>query len=162
MMNQTGAFSARKHSLVSIVALGALAVAVSPAAPPQQQDGGVTVSRAARSETTENWVLANRHLRATFRPDSLTISVEDLATHESWSADPWENSAGRIHLRSKENEPLVVNLSAAQDKKVTEMPAAGKGVKGIDIALGRFRTRMGPVRPDRDPGSDMSLRLEIA
>jgi hypothetical protein len=162
MMNRTGASSARQQSLMSILALAALAMAASSATAAPQQGGGVTVSRAARPETAENWVLANRHLRATFRPDSLTISVEDLATHEAWSADPWENSAGRIHLRSKENELLVVNLNGANDKKVTEAPAAANGAKGIEIALGRFRTRMGPVRPDRDPGSDMSLRLEIA
>src|ERR1700686_3894281 len=65
---------------------------------------------------TQDWVLKNPHLRATLRSDNLTLSVEDLDAHETWGSDPWENSAGRIHLRSKSGETMTVALAAAGQK----------------------------------------------
>ncbi|MGP8246556.1 MAG: DUF5696 domain-containing protein [Bryobacteraceae bacterium] len=142
-----------------ILAVGACCFAASAAPPPQSE--AATISHAARPQA-EDWVLANRRLRAVLRPDSLTLSVEDLATHETWSADPWENSAGRIHLRGKTGESTIVSLSAAAEKKIAAMPPAVPGGQELDISLARFRSRMGPVRSDRDPGEPLSLKLEIS
>ena len=116
----------------SQVAVGPCWLATSVSAAPQQPGNGGTVSHAARPPA-EDWVLANRHLRAVFRPDSLTLSVEDLATHERWSADPWENSAGRIHLRGKEDESVTVNLDAASEKNVDALPPGAQGWQGLEF-----------------------------
>src|SRR5579871_2380072 len=94
----------------------------------------------------EDRVLENRHLRVQVRPN-LTLSVEDLATHVTWSSDPWENSAGKVHLRGKHSEAVNVSLGSAAQKKVESIP------DGLQISLSDFRSKMGPVRDDRDPGS---------
>ena len=118
----------------------------------------VALSRAA-CPATEDWVLANRHLRVTLRPDTLTLTVEDVATHETWGSDPWENSAGRIHLRSKNNETLIVNLGGAAEKKIESV--SGKAGAGLKITLSAFKSRLGPVRKDRGVDTHLSLQLQI-
>jgi hypothetical protein len=150
-MTQQNYVPLSRWSIRWILAAGLCGLAPSTGAAAPQQSG------AARAQANDV-VLENGQLRAAIRPDSLTVSVEDLATHEAWSADPWENAAGRIHLRGKEGETLTLNLSAAQDKRIDRLPQG----QGVQISLARFRTRMGPVRPDRDPGSGLSLTLEIS
>jgi hypothetical protein len=150
----------RRLHIAWIGALAAVWLASNTAAAPPQQAAGASVTRSARPQT-DDWVLANSRLRVTLRSDSLTVSAEDSATHENWGADPWESSAGRIHLRGKEGESLTVNLSAATDKKIDPAPS-GSGGLAVAISLARFRTRMGPVRSDRDPREYLSLKLEIS
>jgi Family of unknown function (DUF5696) len=129
-----------------------------PAATVQTTAGPTRVSRAE----AEDWVLANPHLRVHVRPDNLTLSVEDLGTHETWGSDPWENSAGRIHLRSKHGESLTVNLSTAIQKDITTMEGNGENGSGLQISLSKFRSRMGPVREDRNiDGETLSLVLQV-
>jgi hypothetical protein len=120
---------------------------------------GAAVSQAPQRQV-EDLVLANKQLRVRLRPDNLTISVDDLGTQETWGSDPWENSAGRIYLRGRHGETLTVSLGAAAQKKV-ESTAAGNAEDGVQISLSEFRTRMGPVRNDRDPGAHLSLVLQI-
>ena len=146
--------------------LAVLAIWGLPAAAAQQSRGQASatgVSQVARSQqAVEDWVLANPHLRVVVRPDNLTLSVEDLDSRETWGADPWENSAGRIHLRSKNNETLAVNLGAAAQKKIESLAASGRqeGV-GLQSSLSRFRSRLGPVREDRGVDDHLSLELQI-
>jgi hypothetical protein len=104
----------------------------------------------------QDWVLNNNQLRVRVRQDNLTFTVEDLTGKETWGADPWENSAGRIHLRGKHDEAFVMNLAAATQKR---LEAAGQN--GLRISLSDFRTRMGPVREDRNP-EGVSLQLQIS
>jgi len=105
-------------------------------------------------------MLANRQLRVRVRPDNLTITVDDLATQQTWGSDPWENSAGRVQLRGKHGETVSLSLSAATQKKVEALPG-GSAQDGVQIVLAEFRSRMGPVRQDRDPGAHLSLGLQI-
>ena len=114
-----------------------------------------TVSHVARTPV-EDWVLANRHLRVQMRSDNLTVSVEDLAAKETWGSDPWENSAGRIYLRGKGGEALTVSLGSAAEKKIEPIDTGG-----LRLSLSRFRSRMGPVRQDRNIDNALSLVLEI-
>src|ERR1035438_1715476 len=133
--------------------LALMAVAAWPAA--------AQVSRAARP-SVEDWVLANRQLRVLLHPDTLTLSVEDLSTRETWGSDPWENSAGRIYLRGKNGEALTVGLGTAAQKNIEVMPASGaQPGPGLRISLSRFRSRMGPVREDRGVDGSLSLVLEV-
>ena len=81
--------------------------------------------------------------------------MEDLSTHETWGSDPWESSAGRIHLRGKNGESLTLGLAAATEKRIE---AVGTGLR---LSLSRFRSRLGPVREDRGVESSLSLKLEI-
>jgi hypothetical protein len=104
-------------------------------------------------------LLSNKQLRVHLRPDNLTVSVDDLATQETWGSDLWENSAGRIHLRGKHGETVTVSLASASQKKLEAL--ASNGDNGIQISLSEFRSRMGPVRDDRDPGSHLLLVLQI-
>jgi Family of unknown function (DUF5696) len=134
----------------------ALIVAAAVVCPAAAQAPGAGVSRVARQSAVEDWVLANSHLRAVLRADSLTLSVEDLSAHETWSSDLWENSAGRIHLRGKSGEALSVGLGAAAQKNIEAV--AGTGVR---ISLSGFRSRLGPVREDRGVESSLSATLEI-
>jgi len=120
---------------------------------------GRAVVRQAPRPVAEAWVLENQHLRVTLHPERLTLSVEDLSTHEAWGSDPWENSAGRVHLRSKNNETLFVNLSGAADKHIE--PLSGPAGAGLRIALGRFHSRLGPVRKDRGVEDHLSLELQV-
>src|ERR1035437_1741868 len=119
-----------------------------PAAPPQQAG-----SRAAQPLAEER-VLSNNKLRVHLRPN-LTLSVEDLATQVTWGSDPWENSAGRVHLRGKHRESVTVSLGSAVQKKIEPSP------DGLNISLSDFRSKIGPVRDDRDPGTHLSLVLQI-
>jgi hypothetical protein len=115
------------------------------------------VPQRTRSSDDER-VLESGKLRVHVR-SNLTVSVEDLATNVTWNSDPWENSAGRIHLRGKHGESINVNLSSAVQKKIDAIAPAG--ADGIQFSLDDFRTRMGPVRNDRDPGAHLSLVLQI-
>jgi len=115
---------------------------------------------AAPQRQTEERVLANPHLRVHLRPDNLTVWVEDLAAQETWGSDPWENGAGRVHLRGKHGETTTVSLGAASQKKIEPVPGAS-GDDGLQLSLAEFRSRMGPVRDDRDPGARLSLVLQI-
>jgi hypothetical protein len=108
-------------------------------------------SSSPQSET----VLENQSLRVHLR-SNLTLSVEDLAAHETWGSDPWENSAGRVHLRSKRAESASISLGSAAQKKIENTP------DGVRISLSGFRSKMGPVRNDRDPGAQLSMVLRIA
>ncbi len=117
------------------------------------------VSQLARPQG-DDWVLANRQLRVTLRSDTLTVSVEDLATHQSWGSDPWENSPGRLHLRGKHDESLVVNLAAAGQKNIKALPSTD-GLSSIEISLSQFHSRMGPVRGDRNVDEALSMVLQI-
>lgn len=124
------------------------------AAPLQQAAAG-----SAAQPQGEDRVLSNGKLRLHLRPN-LTVSVEDLATGVTWGSDPWENSAGRVHLRSKHNETATVGLNAAGQKRIEALPAAS-GAEGFQISLSDFHSRMGPVREDRDPAAGLSLVLQI-
>ena len=99
-------------------------------------------------------LLENRSLRVRLH-SNLTLTVDDLSTQVTWTSDPWENSAGRVHLRGKHGETVSVSLNSAAQKKIE--PAA----EGIRIALSDFRSKMGPVRNDRDPGAQLSLVLQV-
>jgi hypothetical protein len=103
-------------------------------------------------------VLDNGKLRVQVR-SNLTVSVEDLAAKVTWCSDPWENSAGRIHLRGKHGESVSVSLGSAAHKKVEAISPAGG--EGVQFSLDDFRTRMGPVRNDRDPGAHLALVLQL-
>src|SRR3974377_1018381 len=109
----------------------------------------------------EEQTFANQHLRVHFRPDNLTVTVEDLAGGQTWGSDPWENSAGRVHLRGKHGESASVSLNAAGKKNLEKLPAAA-GADGVHISLSEFTSRMGPVREDRDPAAHLTLVLQIA
>ena len=52
-----------------------------------------------------------------------------------------------------------MSLSGAAQKKIDTLPAANG--EGFQISLSDFRSRMGPVRDDRDPGAHLSLVLQI-
>ena len=103
---------------------------------------------------SEDRVLANRHLSVRLHAN-LTLSVEDLSTDVAWGSDPWENSAGRVHLRGKHDESVTVSLGSAAQKKIDAIP------DGLQISLSDFRSKMGPVRGDRDPGARLSPVLQI-
>jgi len=127
-----------------------------------QQPAGSGVSRATRAQPVEDWVLANQHLRVVLRSDNLTLSVEDLAAKETWGADPWESSAGRISLVGKGGEALSVSLGAAAQKEITAIPAgAGQSGYGLRLSLAKFRSRMGPVRADRNVDNALSVVLQV-
>lgn len=137
-----------------------MAVAAWPAAAQEQPATG-GVSRAART-SVEDWVLANPQLRVLLRPDTLTLSVEDLSTHETWGSDPWENSAGRIYLRGRNGETLTVGLGTAAQKNIEVVPAAGpQSGSELRISLSRFHSRLGPVREDRGVDNSLSLVLQV-
>jgi len=126
---------------------------------PAQQPAGI--SHTTRPQA-EDWVLANQHLRVVLRSDNLTLSVEDLGTQEAWGSDPWETSAGRIYLRGKNGESQTVSLGAAAQKQIEAIPArAGQNGVGIQISLAKFRSRMGPVRADRNVENALSLVLQV-
>ncbi|HYW44972.1 MAG TPA: hypothetical protein VE959_19075 [Bryobacteraceae bacterium] len=91
---------------------------------------------------------------------NFTVSVEDLGTQVTWGSDPWENSAGRIHLRGKHGESVAVSLGGAAQKTIAAISGAN-GAEGVQVSLSDFRSRMGPVRGDRDPGAHLSLVLQI-
>jgi len=116
------------------------------------------ITRAARSQA-DDWVLANRHLRVLVRSDNLTLSVEDLGAQETWGSDPWESSAGRIHLRSRNGESLAVSLGSAAQKNIEALP--GGDEFGLRLSLSKFRSRLGPVRKDRGVEDHLSLVLRI-
>lgn len=137
-----------------------VAVAAWPAAAQQQIPAGAGISRAARP-STEDWVLTNPQLRVQFRPDTLTLSVEEVATHETWGSDLWENSAGRIYLRGKGGETLTVGLAAAARKDIEPIPAGAQSGPGLRISLSQFHSHMGPVREDRGVDSHLSLVLQV-
>ena len=118
------------------------------------QDGSTVVT------SREGWIIANRHLRVLLRPDNLTVSVDDLSTQQTWGSDPWENSAGRVHLRGKHGETTTLSLGAAIEKKVDALPGMSHA-EGLQISLANFRSLMGRVREDRDPGAHLSLVLQI-
>jgi hypothetical protein len=126
---------------------------------PIMSDPNIMASRIAR-QAVEDWVLANAHLRVTLRSDNLTLSVEDLATGETWGSDPWENSAGRIYLRGKNNDTLTVGLSGAAEKQIEVLTDAQSGT-GLKISLSKFRSRLGPVRRDRGIEDHLSLELQL-
>ncbi len=123
-------------------------------ASPQEATG-----RAHPTQPGDERVLSNSKLRVHLR-SNLTLSVEDLATNVTWGSDPWENSPGRVHLRGKHAESATVNLSGAAQKKFAS-DAGPNGGEGVAISLDDFRTRMGPVRGDRDPGAHLSLVLQV-
>src|ERR1035441_10465160 len=123
-----------------------------------QQPAASGMSRTTRTQQAEDWVLANQHLRVVLRSDNLTLSVEDLATKEAWGADPWESSAGRISLVGKGGESLSVSLSAAAQKEIAAIPAgAGQNGYGLRLSLAKFRSRMGPVREDRNVDNALAV-----
>ena len=144
----------RKAGIVQVACLTLVCGLSSVAAHPR--DG----SAAGQGMSRENWIMANRHLRVFLRPDNLTVSVEDLNTQQTWGSDPWENSAGRVHLRSKHGENTTLSLSAAMEKKIDTLPGLSPN-EGLQISLSHFRSSMGPVREDRDPGVHLSLMLQI-
>src|SRR6516164_11442160 len=84
---------------------------------------GVSISAPAAPQAEER-VVANSKLRVHLR-SNLTVSVEDLATGVTWGSDPWENSAGRLHLRGKRGEIIHVNVSSASQKKIESLPEGG-------------------------------------
>jgi hypothetical protein len=128
-----------------------------------QQPAGSGISRTTRpGPQAEDWVLANQHLRVVLRSDNLTMSVEDLATQEAWGSDPWEASAGRIYLLGKGGEALTVSLGAAALKQIEAIPAgAGQNGYGLRLSLSRFRSRMGPVREDRNVDNALAVVLQV-
>ena len=141
--------------------LALLTAAAPPAASQAQPAVSGGIGRVARP-SVEDWVLANRQLRVLLRPDTLTLSVEDLSTHETWGSDPWENSAGRVYLHGKNGEALTVGLGTAAQKNIEVLPASGaQAGPGLRISLSRFRSRMGPVREDRGVDNSLSLVLEV-
>ncbi len=126
-----------------------------------QQPAGSGISHTARPQA-EDWVLANQHLRVVLRSDNLTLSVEDLATQEAWGSDPWEASAGRIYLLGKGGEALSVSLGAAAQKEISAIPAvAGRNGYGLRLSLAKFRSRMGPVREDRNVDNALAVVLQV-
>src|ERR1017187_8703286 len=127
-----------------------------------QQPAASGISRTTRTQQAEDWVLANQHLRVVLRSDNLTLSVEDLATHEAWSSDLWESSAGRIHLTGKAGESQTVTLGAAAQKQIEAIPAsAGQNGYGLRLSLSKFRSRLGPVREDRNLDNALSVVLQV-
>jgi len=122
--------------------------------------GCILVIAAAPAWAADDVTFANRQLRVHVRPDNLTVTVDDLAGVQAWGSDPWENSAGRVHLRGKHGETASVSLNAAGQKKIEPLPA-GSGAQGVQITLSDFRSRMGPVREDRDPAAGLSLALQV-
>lgn len=129
-------------------------------AAPHAQGADAGITHAARPQV-EDLVLANKHLRVLVRPDNLTMSVSDLSTQETWGSDPWENSAGRIHLRGKNDESLAINLSAAAEKKIEALPANGPNGIGLQFSLSKFRSRLAAAREDRSPDGHLSLVLQV-
>src|SRR6516164_2490743 len=122
----------RKAGIVQVACLTLVCGLSSVAAHPR--DG----SAAGQGMSRENWIMANRHLRVFLRPDNLTVSVEDLNTQQTWGSDPWENSAGRVHLRSKHGENTTLSLSAAMEKKIDTLPGLSPN-EGLQISLSHFR-----------------------
>ena len=158
-MNPTTVRSACFCFVVGVLSAAHPAGAAPPVPPPQDAASGSAVSRAPQRQA-EDRVLANKQIRVRLRPDNLTVSVDDLSTQETWGSDPWENSAGRVHLRGKHGETVTVSLGAAAQKRIEAIPA-GNAEDGVQISLSEFRSRMGPVRNDRDPGAHLSLVLQI-
>jgi hypothetical protein len=118
------------------------------------------ISRVAQTPV-EDWVADNGKLRIRLRPDALTLTVEDLVGKETWSSDPWENSAGSIHLRGKHGESASLALSSASQKKIVALQGNdASGELGFQLSLSEFRPRMMPGREDRDPGSHLSIVLK--
>ena len=145
----------RKAGMAQVACLTLVGGLSSVSAHPRDGSAG-----AGQGTSRENWIMANRHLRVFLRPDNLTVSVEDLSTQKTWGSDPWENSAGRVHLRDKHGENTTLSLSAAMEKKVDTQPGLSPN-EGLQISLSHFRSSMGPVREDRDPGVHLSLVLQI-
>jgi hypothetical protein len=142
----------REIASISLVLAAAWGLALpGHAAPPQEA--------AATPSPAEERVLENDKLRVRLR-SNLTFSVEDLGAQVTWGSDPWENAAGRIHLRGKRGEAISVSLNSAGHRKIETLAPAGRG-DGVLISLSDFRSRMGPVRSDRDPGAQLSLALQI-
>ena len=144
--------------------LGAGAASLAEGVSPQQSgssgepDG---ISRVANTPV-EDWVIENGKLRIRLKPDALTVTVEDLVGKETWSSDPWENSAGSIHLRGKHGELASLALSSASQKKIAPLhPNDSNGDVGFQLSLSEFRQRMMPGREDRDPGNHLSALLKI-
>ncbi len=127
--------------------LGVILLAVSLQAAPQRA-----------GSSSEERILSNGKLRVHVRPN-LTVGVEDLVTNVTWGSDPWENSAGRIHLRGRRGENINVSVGSAAQKKIESVTTAD--AEGLQIAVEDFRSRMGLVRNDRDPGARLSLVLQI-
>src|SRR5690242_15549363 len=136
----------RRSAYFALVA-GILFQPVPAAAQSGAAQSSTGVNQVGRTQT-QDWVISNGKLRVRVRPDSLTVTVEDLAGGETWTSDPWENSAGRLHLRGKHGETTIVNLASAEQKRVETLPG---DTYGVQMSLSRFRSRMGPVREDRDP-----------
>lgn len=125
--------------------------------------GGGRGAGAATGAMAEDLTLVNEHLRLRLRRDTLTVSVEDLIGKEVWSSDPWEGSAGNIHLRSKHGDSALIALSSALQKNVAPLSTTGEsGDPGFEISLSDFHSRMLPGREDRDPGSGLSTVLRIS
>lgn len=124
------------------------------------QEGGATGISHVPETPSEDWVLENGHLRLKLRPESLTLTLEDLDGKQTWTSDPWENSAGSIHLRSKHDETTSLGLATAAKKQLQALPSS-EGRLGIEIALSDFRPRMIAGREDRDPGNQLSIKLRI-
>jgi hypothetical protein len=139
--------------MARLVTILVAAISLPLAASAQQ----AAVSRAPQSSSDDR-VLANGKPRLHVR-SNLTVLVEDLSTNVTWGSDPWENSAGRIHLRGKRGEAIALNLSSALQKKLSA--TSGPEAEGVEMTLNDFRSRMGPVRTDRDPGAQLSLVLQI-
>ena len=158
-MNSTTVRGACLSLIIGVLSATHPAGATPPVPPTQDAAAGSAASRAPQ-RPAEDWVLANKQIRVRLRPDNLTVSVDDLGTQETWGSDPWENSAGRIHLQGKHGETVTVSLGAAAQKRIEAIPA-GNAEDGVQISLAEFRSRMGPVRNDRDPGAHLSLVLQI-
>ena len=124
-----------------------------------------TVVASVRRNTrpaVEDWVLENAHLRVTLKVDSLTFSVEELATGTSWSADLWEGSPGRLVMRSRPGETLSVDLRGAAERLIESVAASdGSRSMGLRIVLSKFRSRQGPVREDRGVEAHLTLELQV-
>jgi len=142
-----------------LIFLGMPAHQPAAAAPPQATGAGISHTMRPQAE---DWVLANQHLRVVLRSDNLTLSVEDLSAQEAWGSDLWENSAGRIYLRGKSGEALTVSLGAAEQKQIEAIPVrAGQNGAGLQLSLSKFRSRLGPVREDRNVDNALSLVLQV-
>ncbi len=156
--------AAQPRCILAVRVLQAAQPAAAGASPVQERPGGqgavAGISRVARAPA-EDWVLANKHLRVVVRTDNLTLSVEDLSSKETWGSDPWENSAGRIHLRGKKGEALALSLGAAAQKKIDAVPGTDAEGAGLRFSLSEFRSRLGPVREDRGVEPHLSLMLQV-
>ena len=105
---------------------------------------GMTIPAQASPQTqAEERVLDNGKLRIHLR-SNLTVTVEDLATNVTWGSDPWENSAGRIHLRGKHGEAVNVSLSSAVQKKLAPGPGTHWPVCAVAAPIGTCQAAANP------------------